>query len=141
MYCTTLINRIRYQNGRTSSDWNSSGLRTVVLVNQGPIFKFMHGNILTPCEIDYLRLYRLYRAVYRAVSKRWPTALSPATQVTCAVYFFVISKKYLSIQSKYAKLMQIPRPKWSVPAVPCSVHCRYTAAYAVYLQCRLLIHC
>ena len=22
----------------------------------------------------------------------------------------------------------------SVPAVPCSVHCRYTAAYAVYLQ-------
>ncbi len=34
-----------------------------------------------------------------------------------------------------------PRAKWSVPAVPCSVHCRYTAAYAVYLQYRLLIHC
>ncbi len=29
----------------------------------------------------------------------------------------------------------------SVPAVPCSVHCRYTAPYAVYLQYRLLIHC
>ncbi len=34
-----------------------------------------------------------------------------------------------------------PRPKWSVHAVPCSVHCSYTAAYAVYLQYRLLIHC
>ncbi len=29
----------------------------------------------------------------------------------------------------------------SVPAVPCSVHCRYTSAYAVYMQYRLLIHC
>ncbi len=34
----------------------------------------------------------------------------------------------------------IPRPKWSVHAVPCSVHCSYTAPHAVYLQYRLLIH-
>ena len=34
-----------------------------------------------------------------------------------------------------------PRPKWSVPAVPCRVHCRSTAAHAVYLQYILLIHC
>ncbi len=34
-----------------------------------------------------------------------------------------------------------PGPKWSVPAVPCSVHCRSTAAYAVYMQYRLLKHC
>ncbi len=38
-------------------------------------------------------------------------------------------------------LLYLPRPKWSVSAVPCSVHCSYAAAYAVYLQYRLLIHC
>ncbi len=44
---------------------------------------------------------------YRVVRKQRRTAISPATQVTCAIYFFVKSKKYLSIQSKHAKLMNI----------------------------------
>ncbi len=46
------------------------------------------------------------------------------------------------VQMSWKGLQNItPRPKWSVPAVPRSVHCSYTAAYAVYLQYRLLIHC
>ncbi len=39
---------------------------------------------------------------FRVVRKQRRTAISPATQVTCTVYFFVRSKKYLSIQSKHA---------------------------------------
>ena len=33
------------------------------------------------------------------------------------------------------------KPKWSIPAMPWIVHCSSTAAYAVYLQYTLLIHC
>ncbi len=42
----------------------------------------------------------------RVVRKQHRMAISPSTQVTCAIYFFVGSKKYLSIQSKHAKLMK-----------------------------------
>ena len=39
----------------------------------------------------------------RVVRKQRRTAISPATQLTCAVYFFVRSKKYSSISSKQGK--------------------------------------
>ncbi len=49
--------------------------------------------------------------------------------------------KYCLCRYKPGSLLWFPRPKWNVPAVSCSVHCSYTAAYAVYLQSRLPIHC
>ncbi len=62
--------------------------------------------------------------------------------------FYLTDPRLLKIASNMERLsrgpenqLSLPRPKWSVPTVPCSVHCRYTAAYAVYLQYRLLIHC
>ncbi len=54
---------------------------------------------------------------------------------------FVLARDPEIFYQEYDDEVRAPRPKWSVPAVPCSVHCSYTAAYAVYLQYRLLIHC
>ncbi len=44
----------------------------------------------------------------------------------------------MTSKSKYwiirTRVFGVPRPKWSVSAVSCSVYCSYIAAYAVYLQ-------
>ncbi len=42
----------------------------------------------------------------RVVRKQRRTAISSATKVTCTVYFFVRSQKYLSVQSNHAKFMK-----------------------------------
>ncbi len=43
------------------------------------------------------------QAAVRVVRKQPRVAISPATQLTCAVYFLVRSKKYLSVESKQGK--------------------------------------
>ncbi len=59
-----------------------------------PIYpKFKHVNLHVASNI-------------RVVRKQRHTAISPATKMTCAVYFCVRSKEYFSIPSKHAKLMK-----------------------------------